>query len=91
MTPRSGVKSITQLDMIWRRAELIWIARRCKTSRWCRSRSEEIIIGPILTMMNNLTRSMSSSRAAYQSPPRFKERSSSKKSIWLNELSLGEE
>jgi hypothetical protein len=37
MTPRSGARSITPQDMIWKSAKLFWIVRRCHHQhRWHR-------------------------------------------------------
>jgi hypothetical protein len=56
-----------------------------------RSHSKENIIGPTLTMMSNLTRSKSSSGAAYPLPPRLKARSERERSTWLCALRQVEE
>jgi hypothetical protein len=51
---------------------------------------KETIIGPTLTMMSSLMRSMSSSVAAYPSPPWLKSRSSKERSAWHSALSQEE-
>jgi hypothetical protein len=40
--------------MISSSVELISIVRRCKTNQWRKSLTEEIIVGPTQTTMNNL-------------------------------------
>jgi hypothetical protein len=61
LTLRSGVRSTAQPDMIWRSTEFIWITRRCQIKWWSKSRTKEIIVGTIPTMLNSWVKSTSSS------------------------------
>jgi hypothetical protein len=55
---RSGERSITPQDTIWRSARLFWITRRCQHLKWRRSRVEDNIIRQIPTMKTRWMRSM---------------------------------
>jgi hypothetical protein len=55
MTQRSGARSITSQDTIWKSAKLFWIVRRyhCQQCRLPRSPDGVNIVGPIPPMMMN--------------------------------------
>jgi hypothetical protein len=48
MTQRSGLRSTSPQDLIWRIARLFW--RRFQHLKWHKSRTEEIIVGQMPTM-----------------------------------------